>query len=178
VGADQPRARAARFLDRRAPGGCTGGARRLRADRPDGSISNENEALWERQILAKGTLPFPVPIDANNPKAGTKQTFYAHRELISSFVAVFSEIERLGLRGLIRSWDGVYNFRPIRGTTSRISLHAFGAAIDLNASTNPLGGEGDMDPLIIDVFSHFGFFWGGNFQSRPDPMHFQYATGY
>jgi hypothetical protein len=57
-------------------------------------------------------------------------------------------------------------------------LHAFGAAIDLNAAANPLGEQGSMDSRVIEVFEHFGFFWGGRFHGRPDPMHFQYATGY
>jgi hypothetical protein len=145
---------------------------------PDGTINDANRAAWERQTLAKGQLPFPIPIDRKNPALGIKSTFYAHRRLVSSFVAVFSELGRLQLRDTIHSFDGIYNFRPIRGTTNRISLHAFGAAIDLNADTNPLGKEGDMDPRVIDVFRHFGFFWGGDFHDRPDPMHFQYATGY
>ena len=34
-----------------------------------------------------------------------------------------------------------------------------------------------MDPRIVDVFEHFGFFWGGRFGGLVDPMHFQYATG-
>lgn len=142
---------------------------------PDGTISDAKKDEWERNTLAKGTLPYPVPIDANN----FKTTFYAHRKLISSFEAVFGEVARLGLKDQIKSFDGIYNFRPIRGTTARVSLHAFGAAIDINASTNPLGSStGDMSPQIIEIFRHFGFFWGGDFHARPDPMHFQYATGY
>jgi hypothetical protein len=142
---------------------------------PDGSMTDDSKSAWERKTLARGTLPYPVSL---GPNAGEKTDFYAHRLLVDVFVGVFREIDRLGLRPAIHSWDGVYNFRPIRGTTRHLSLHAFGAAIDLNASTNPLGGSGDMDPRIIDVFRHFGFFWGGDFHGRSDPMHFQYATGY
>ena len=140
----------------------------------DGSISDDKKADWERSTLAKGTLPWPVPMDGGEFKV----TFYAHRKLVTTFVAVFAEIARLNLKDLITSFDGIYDFRPIRGTTTRISLHAFGAAIDLNAATNELGTDGHMPQAIIEVFEHFGFFWGGNFHSRRDPMHFQYATGY
>jgi hypothetical protein len=144
---------------------------------PDGAISADNEARWERQILAAGELPFDVPLDPKNPAAGTKRRFWAHRKLVNTFVAVFSEVARLGLQAQVHSWGGLYNFRPIRGAT-HLSLHAFGAALDLNSETNPLGGSGDMNPQLVEVFAHFGFFWGGNFHARPDPMHFQYATGY
>jgi hypothetical protein len=35
-----------------------------------------------------------------------------------------------------------------------------------------------MNLQVVAVFEHFGFLWGGDFRGRPDPMHFQYATGY
>jgi hypothetical protein len=140
----------------------------------DGSLSPDNEALWQRQTLSRGTLPFPIPVEAGK----VKTSFYAHHKLVSAFEAVFEEIARLGLQDHIRSWGGIYNFRPIRGTTARLSLHCFGAAIDLNSESNKLGSEGDMSPRVVEVFEHFGFLWGGNFRGRSDPMHFQYARGY
>jgi hypothetical protein len=140
----------------------------------DGRMPPENDELWQRRILAKGTLPFPIPLD--DPPGPQKTTFWAHRRLTPVFEAVFQEIDRLGLRGAIRTWGGIYNFRSIRGRTN-LSLHAFGAAIDLNAASNQLGTAGDMNPRVVEVFTHFGFRWGGDFRGRPDPMHFQYATG-
>jgi hypothetical protein len=144
---------------------------------PDGLVSRENELAWERQILGRGKLPFAIPLDPRKP-GEVKATFYAHRKLVGAFEAVFQELNRLGLRQRIHSWGGIYSFRSIRGSSSNLSLHAFGAAIDLNAETNQLGTAGDMDPGVVGVFAHFGFVWGGDFRSRPDPMHFQYATGY
>lgn len=143
----------------------------------DGGLDAEAENLWQRQTLGRCPLPFPIPLDPRDP-AKVKTSFYAHRKLVGVFEAVFQEIARLGLREHIHSWGGIYNFRPIRGTTRRLSLHAFGAAIDLNSESNPLGGTGDMSDEIVEVFTHFGFVWGGNFRTRPDPMHFQYAIGY
>jgi hypothetical protein len=143
----------------------------------DGLLSEDNDVRWQRQTLASAVLPFPIPHSSKDPGAGIKKRFSAHRKLVTTFVAVFTEIDRLGLRDHIQSWGGIYNFRPIRGAKN-ISLHAFGAAIDLNSETNPLGGEGTMNAGIVEIFEHFGFFWGGNFRTRPDPMHFQYAVGY
>jgi hypothetical protein len=137
----------------------------------DGTITPENEKIWIRRTLARGTLPFPIPI----PGGGVKQRFLAHHLLVGVFEATFREIARRGLRGEVASWGGIYNFRPIRGRR-RLSLHAFGAAIDLNPETNRLGTEGDLSPAIVEVFEHFGFVWGGRFRRR-DPMHFQYARG-
>jgi hypothetical protein len=145
----------------------------------NGSLSKENAAIWERRTLAKGTLPFSIPLDPKRPTKGVKTTFYAHRKLVPAFVGVFEEIARLGLQPHVHSWGGIYNFRPIRGAKkAHLSLHCFGAAIDLNSESNALNTDGDMHPGIVEVFEQFGFLWGGNFGSRPDPMHFQYATGY
>jgi D-alanyl-D-alanine carboxypeptidase/Putative peptidoglycan binding domain len=143
----------------------------------DGTISHDAELRWQRQVLATGVLPFPIPLSTDGSTPGVKKKFSAHRKLVSTFVAVFTEIDRLGLRGQIRSWGGIYNFRAIRGA-HHLSLHAFGIALDLNPESNRLGEEGDMSADVVAVFEHFGFFWGGNFRGRPDPMHFQYAVGY
>lgn len=141
---------------------------------PDGTMTPANLVRWERQILAPCPLPFTLRIGGGG---GTIRAFQCHRLLVGVFEAVFDELDRTGKADGIRTWDGTFAFRPIRGDT-HLSVHAFGAAIDLNAATNPLGGPGDMDPGIVAVFQHFGFLWGGDFHSRRDPMHFQYATGY
>jgi hypothetical protein len=75
-------------------------------------------------------------------------------------------------------FDGSYNYRPIRGST-RLSCHAFGAAIDLDAEHNPMntsGNKGTMSSIVIDAFKRQGWYWGGDFHSRQDPMHFQAAN--
>ena len=85
---------------------------------------------------------------------------------------------------------GGYNCRLIAGTTTW-SVHSWGAAIDTNWQRNPRGqdswnGRGsdgtDYGTYIPDVwrgaFPGHRFFWGLNFDTTPDPMHFQYVTNY
>lgn len=85
---------------------------------------------------------------------------------------------------------GGYNCRMIAGSTSW-SVHSWGAAVDTNWQRNPRGqdywnGRGadgtDHRMYIPDVWrgSYPGhrFFWGLNFSTTPDPMHFQYVTNY
>lgn len=80
-------------------------------------------------------------------------------------------VEEIGLH----LWGGAYNYRPIRGS-SRLSCHAFGAAIDLDPDHNPMGhGRGRMPADVVAAFKAEGAFWGGDFHSRLDPMHFQFA---
>lgn len=85
---------------------------------------------------------------------------------------------------------GGYNCRQIAGSTSW-STHAWGAAIDTNWQRNPRyqtfwngrGADGvDHLTYIPDVwrgpFPGHRFYWGLNWPTAPDPMHFQYVTNY
>jgi hypothetical protein len=78
---------------------------------------------------------------------------------------------------------GTYNCRPIAGT-DRLSMHAYGAAIDLNARfgdywlwANGKGGAltwKNRIPLeIVEVFERHGFIWGGKWYHF-DTFHFEY----
>ncbi len=77
----------------------------------------------------------------------------------------------------VRHFSGSGEFRAVRGS-SRLSCHAFWAAIDFDADRLPLGHgvpKTEMPEQIINAFVATGAFWGGNYTGRKDPMHFQYA---
>lgn len=72
-------------------------------------------------------------------------------------------------------FGGCFNFRMTRGGT-RLSTHAYAAAIDLDPERNPLGkawvAESGMMPMrVVERFEEQSWRWGGRF-SRPDCMHF------
>ena len=83
-------------------------------------------------------------------------------------------------------YGGCFNQRAIRGTkgpmtVNKVSLHAYGAAIDLAAPLNPLGAFYDpakrmMPHQVIEIFKAEGWAWGGDFKTRPDCMHFQASS--
>lgn len=82
-----------------------------------------------------------------------------------------AQIDAAGLS----NYSGSYNYRNVRGASS-LSCHSFGAAIDIDADHNRLGStHGRMPQPVIDAFKAQGFFWGGDFKSRKDFMHFQGA---
>lgn len=82
-----------------------------------------------------------------------------------------------------------YNCRVIAGS-SNYSVHSWGIAVDTNSVKNPRGqsswdGTGDNGTdyknQLPDLWQRpdlVNHYWGLNFSSIPDPMHFQYATGY
>lgn len=76
----------------------------------------------------------------------------------------------------IDRYDGAYEPRLIRGSTTRWSNHAFGAAIDLAAADNAMDtGKGKMPKIVVDAFKRQGARWGGDYSGRTDPMHFEFC---
>lgn len=85
---------------------------------------------------------------------------------------------------------GCFAPRAQRGSNGLLaSTHTWGIAFDLNADTNRLISPCDPDDARrhtakdipdawIDDAEAEGWTWGGAFQRRYDPMHFQLATGY
>ena len=82
------------------------------------------------------------------------------------------KIDALG----ISKYAGAYNHRLIRGSKTKWSNHAYGAAIDLNAVENGLNMKGNMPQPVIDAFKRQGARWGGDYKGRKDPMHFEFCT--
>ena len=46
-------------------------------------------------------------------------------------------------------------------------------AIDINASRNPFMGRSHQDRRLVRTMERHGFTWGGDWPTRPDPMHFE-----
>jgi len=84
----------------------------------------------------------------------------------------------------LRPSAGTYHCRTIAGT-ERFSVHAFGAAVDINAKygdywrwSAPEAGAGlvyrNRVPWeIIEIFEQHGFIWGGKWYHY-DTLHFEY----
>ena len=90
--------------------------------------------------------------------------------------AVSLIVER-GLAHDLKSWDGCFNIRPMKGS-QQTSMHAWGVADDFNATTNPFGLVliTDFSPEFIRCFADAGFEWGGLWgHPNFDAMHFQLA---
>ena len=75
--------------------------------------------------------------------------------------------------------DWGFCYRMIRGSTDKLSNHASGTALDLNASKHPLGKAGTFDaakvPMIQALARKYGLRWGGDYVNRKDEMHFEIA---
>lgn len=138
------------------------------AYRPSGRGDDiEIEPGWEQANIVTVDLPL-------------LGTFKCHRKVVPYLQAVIDEVIREGLSGQIDPADfqragGCFNARMIRGGDKggALSRHAWGAAIDLNPSTNPYGGAITLDRRIAEIFHHWGFAWGGGW-IYTDGGHFEW----
>lgn len=128
---------------------------------------------FEAENIVMFDLPYPLRY------AGRLVTrARAHRKAVENFVFAFENVRSAGLEAEATNYAGIYAPRTIRGSSKFPSTHTWGIAIDLEAERYPLGSPLRMPDAIIDAFRKAGFFYGGDFKSRKDPMHFQLATGY
>ena len=91
-----------------------------------------------------------------------------HKKVASQFQNLFNEWEKAGLSSLILSFDGSFNPRLIRGSSTNLSNHAFGVAIDINVPWNGLGvipalkGQKGSVRELVSIANSLGFYWGGH----------------
>lgn len=123
----------------------------------------------------------PAYIDANIIEAEVPilGRVTCHETVVEMLRGALSELVESGLGHLVDpgGFAGCWNPRYIRATTGKpagISRHAWGAAIDLNAGSNPVGSAGTQDQRLVEVMLDWGFTWGGDWLV-PDPMHFEYG---
>lgn len=132
---------------------------------------------WQKENIVSVALPQLASI-----RRPARTSVLFHRLAQRQLAELWSAWERAGLVGRIITWDGGFNPRYQRGSTTKLSNHAFGSAFDINAKWKPLGSipalfdeEGSVRELVRIGNDH-GFYWGGHFSGRPDGMHFEIAA--
>lgn len=145
---------------------------------------------WEQENIVPVVVPQMIGRGIRGaPKNGTIRW---HRAAVNQLLRMWAAWEQAGLLDRIKSWDGSYVPRFIRGGPTRsdfaqnqakyLSNHAFGTAFDINASTNDLGvtppmvGQPGCVRELVAIANQFGFYWGGHFATRLDGMHFEVAV--
>lgn len=101
-----------------------------------------------------------------------------NRALIPQLRSALAEVEREGLAQFIdrKDYAGCYSGRFLnRNPEAGISHHAWGVALDINASTNQFGQSPHQDPRVVSIFRKWGFTWGGRWL-LPDGMHFEFVS--
>lgn len=110
----------------------------------------------------------------NGFTGGPVLRIYCNKDMAPALQRALEAVVRKGLAQEIKTFDGCFKIRSIRGRPDALSTHSYALAIDVNASENPLGAQARLSSEVIKCFTDEGFIWGGDFK-RTDPMHFQYA---
>jgi peptidoglycan hydrolase-like protein with peptidoglycan-binding domain len=125
-----------------------------------------------------------VPIPQLRKVLGSKApaTIQFHRLAAKQLQGLWKAWESAKLLNRILSYQGSFSPRFVRGSTQTLSNHAFGTAFDINEPYNKLGtrpalvgAKGSVRELV-PIANDWGFFWGGQYDHRPDGMHFEVAV--
>lgn len=166
-----------------------------------GTISSRTELKLRKYFpsgvptTASEMQPYLVSIDAPiTKKDGTKTTkkISVHKDIKDQVLDVLQKAQDSGFK--VYDVAG-YNFRNVTGSTTSLSQHSYGLAIDINPDENyyikystgaTVGkywkpGEDEyslpVDGIVVTTFKSYGWEWGGNWSSIKDYMHFSAAGG-
>ncbi len=129
---------------------------------------------WRRKNIVRVDVPQLGGIRS-------RTTVPVHELIAEQFVALWAAWEAEGLLDRVLTWHGSFVARLVRGSSTKLSNHAFGTAFDINRHANRLGhqparvGETGSVRELVPIANERGFFWGGHFRRRPDGMHFEVA---
>jgi len=124
----------------------------------------EIDESWQSRNIRRTTLPVLGEV-------------MCHRSLIPQLRAAMKEVVARDLGYTIQpeQYAGCFGARFISaGPRHRLSHHAWGIAVDINASENPTGIRPNLDRRLVSVMREHGFTWGGDWLV-PDGMHFEWV---
>ena len=115
------------------------------------------------------------------PMSGGKRV-RVHERALPAFQRVSANLAAEQANGRFYSIRliGSFVWRRVGGSY-RMSHHAFGTTVDINADTNPYrsgwplpSDYTDMPKWFVDAWREAGFCWGGDWVNVKDPMHFSW----
>lgn len=131
-----------------------------------GAPGSDSERAWRLEHLRKCSA---VPV---------VRTLWVHRRVLPIMGALVLFLQRDGNKLGERVDDWGYANRDIRGFPGQKSYHAWGLAIDVDATENPMGVRDTSfrhRRKVRRVCRLLGLRWGLDYTGRPDPMHFEFT---
>jgi hypothetical protein len=132
--------------------------------------------LEERQWMVLIEIPKVASKQIINSATGKPwDKVYCNRDMAQPLIDTLELLHVKGLLSELDTFDGCYSPRDVRGMKGITSFHSWGLAIDLNAADNALGCESKFSQAFVDTMEQMGWFWGGRFKWRCDPMHWSWV---
>jgi hypothetical protein len=130
---------------------------------------------WEAQNIVEVILP-----ELSEATNGKYTKMRVHKLIANQMRGLWAEWKSAGLLHLVKTYEGAFYPRYIRGSSKSLSNHSWGTAFDINYEWNMLGqvpaqvGEVGSVRELVPIAHKWGFYWGGHF-TRKDGMHMEIA---
>lgn len=131
-----------------------------------------NERNWCEMLVIP---PFASTRILNAASGKPWDKVYCNKDMAK---ALIDTLELLHIRNLLReikTFDGCYMPRFVRGRAGVYSWHSYALALDFNSKENPLGQPSKWSEEFLNTWVENGFIVGARFNHRKDAMHFQFA---
>jgi hypothetical protein len=132
---------------------------------------------WKNQSEWMILLSMPNWVHKQVINAFTHKSFtgvYINKDAAQPLLDALENVRLGEYEEELKTFNGCFNIRDVRGFPGRPSAHSYGLAVDFNALENRLGNTPRFSKGFANCFIKSGFSWGGNF-SRKDGMHFSYC---
>jgi hypothetical protein len=143
-----------------------------------GKIEVTRSGRLEWPMGFKFLVPLALPKElalTNSINGRSMTTLFVNSDIVAPLNDTFRALIKAGLHSELKTFDGCFNPRYQRGSTSKPSLHSYAIALDFNASAMPLGSESTWSDEFVGVWRDHGWVWGGDWK-RKDPQHFQFTN--
>ena len=132
---------------------------------------------WADNNIVKVIIPQLIGVNGAATDGGAR----FHKKVADGARNLFAAWDEAGLSDLVLGWAASWVQRFVRGSTTTLSNHAYGAAFDINVPWNGLGvrpalvGNKGSVRLLVPLANEHGFYWGGHYKNRKDGMHFEFV---
>ena len=128
------------------------------------------------------TISVPINDIFGNPNT---MNLTVHKKLAEDVRGAFVDMQRASFR-IDKTQTAAFCWRTMSSNHNKISYHAYGSCIDINWNHNPYttsppaNYRPGADPLsipdnVVAIWKKHGFYWGGDWKSAKDYMHFTFT---
>jgi hypothetical protein len=105
------------------------------------------------------------------------ESIYIHKHFQPLLEKAFHALSLGSTFREIKTLDKDFHIGFIHNDPGVLSVHSWGAAIDMNSADNPVGSAGNWSREFIDAMSAHQIFCGQSWSGRKDPRHFAMVDG-
>jgi len=134
------------------------------------AYGDPREAGWEEKWLTRWAVREEFPWFP-------AKRLLLHRDFKPMLAGAFADLESRGLHQEIQSCEGSFGIRHVAGPYSVLSVHSWGAAIDLNSGDDTQTSPTEWTIAFLDTMLSHRIFCGQLWQNCAQPGHFAMVNG-